>query len=318
MSNSQTENKAASESLSDTTKSSIKALVQELLGKCKTPFKNLLFDGELYNDCKEVLSSKFHLPLSLYPYLEKYLSVGVEFTFTCYSHLPKHNQMFVVIYGVLTVVLDDVFCENNKQMEGFNERFARGLPQGDPILDALAQLLLDASEYYNRVQSNLIVTSTLDFVTSLIMDLEFRKIASFKAPGFATYWRLNMSSACVAYAMVIFSKDIDVALYMQCLPHLVVYMLGVNDVLSLYKEEVAGEEDNFPTMLVKESGVTKYEAIQHIVNDVAEADQHILKGLADNQPALDSWQSFKRGYVPFHFSCPRYKLDELFEGRVIN
>ncbi|KAG7100076.1 hypothetical protein E1B28_001859 [Marasmius oreades] len=312
MNNSQTENKVASEPLSDTTKSFIKTLVQKLLGKSKTPFEKLpSIEGELYDDCKEVLNSKFHLPLSL-PYMEKYLSVGVEFILACYSHLPKRNQVFVVIYTVLTLVLDDCFSQNNKQMEGFNERFAKGLPQGHPVLDALAQLLQDTSEYYNRVQANLIVTSTLDFVTSLIMDIEFREMTSFKTPGFATYWRLNMTGIAVAFTMFIFPKDVDVASYMQCLPHLVVYMLGLNDVLSLYKEEVAGEEDNYPTMLAKESGATKYEAIQRIANDAAEADQHILKGLADNQPALDSWQSFKRGYVPFHVSCPRYKLDELF------
>ncbi|KAL0562702.1 hypothetical protein V5O48_019379 [Marasmius crinis-equi] len=90
------------------------------------------------------------------------------------------------------------------------------------------------------------------------------------------------------------------------------YINGMNDVLSFYKEELNAEEDNFASMLAKGASITKYDAVQRLANDVADADGRILKAMEEHQAAMDSWKTFRSGYVSFHTSCPRYKLDEVF------
>ncbi|KAG7087169.1 hypothetical protein E1B28_013149 [Marasmius oreades] len=284
-------------------KSFIKCTVQEVLQKCNLPFDRLPFDENFYNRCKEMLDSKYHLPSSIGPYLY----VGASIASTAYSHLPEDNRVHVAIYTTLVSALDD---NSHKRMEGFNHRFVKGLPQDDPILDALAKHLLDAHEYYGQIQCNLIVTSTLDFVTSLMMDIDMTNVAC--SPSFAAYCR-SISGVQVAYTMFMFPKSIEFTSYIHCLPHISIYINYLNDVLSFYKEELRGEEENFASMLAKESLITKQEAIQRLADDVVEAERNISKGLAGNQSALDIWQSFKVGFVRFHTSCHRYKLQELFE-----
>ncbi|KAG7088709.1 hypothetical protein E1B28_012679 [Marasmius oreades] len=311
MNDTQGENKTT-ESLSFTAKSSLQRMVHELLGKCDVTLDKLSFDQDLYDECKKIMASEYHLPSPRYPWFEKYLSVGVVIAFTSYAHLPRHHRVQIAVHTSFATALDDIFSHHHQRMESFNESFLKGVSQDDLILDGLAKALLNTSKYYSPIQSNLIVTSTLDFMTSLIMEVKIKKMESFDSPSFAAYYR-DMSGVSIAFAMFIFPKGIDPATYIQCTPQIGMYINYMNDVLSFYKEEVAGEEENLVSMLAKESSITKYEAIQRIADDVAEAEKDISTRLAGNKLALDGWQSFKRGYVRFHTSSPRYKLDELFE-----
>ncbi|KAF9258731.1 terpenoid synthase, partial [Marasmius fiardii PR-910] len=248
------------------------------------------------------------------PYLETYLHVGVIMATTSYSYHPRPNQIHMAIFTALVTALDDVFYDNHKNMGGFNERFVKGLAQNDPILDALTKIISDTFKYYGLIQSNMFVTSSLDFMTSLMLDLEMRKLTpmSRTKSRFAAYLR-SISGIQIAYAMLAFPKDIDVRAYIQCLPQMTIYIGYMNDVLSFYKEELREEQDNFVTLLAKESGITKYETFQRIADDVAEADKIIMGGLAGDQIALECWKNFRRGYVRFHTSSSRYRLGELFE-----
>ncbi|KAF9257260.1 terpenoid synthase, partial [Marasmius fiardii PR-910] len=292
----------------------IKHVVHDLLKKWDIPLDKLPFDQSLSQECKEILESEFHVQLSLHPYLEIYFPSGVVMASTGYSYHPRPIQIHIAIFTALAVSLDDVFYSNHKVMEGFNERFVKGLVQNDPVLDALAKSMLETFKYYGHIQSNMLVTSVLDFMTSMMVDLEMRKVTPNlnQTAGFAAYLR-NISGVQVAYAMFVFPKDIDVGVYIQYLPQIAIYINYMNDILSFYKEELKEDQENLVTLLAKESGITKNEALQRIADDVAEADKIIMNGLAGDQMALECWKNFRRGYVCFHTSLSRYRLDELLE-----
>ncbi|KAK1220813.1 hypothetical protein PQX77_016384 [Marasmius sp. AFHP31] len=290
----------------------IKRIARELLRKCSIPVDALAFDQTLYDESKEIMASEFHLPSSVYPWFEKYLSVGVVIASTSYSHLPVRVQVHIATYTGSATALDDVFRNDPENMGEFNEQFIKGLPQNNPILEAFAQIIRQTSKYYGRVQTALIITSTLDFMTSLSIDLEIPRVKNVtEFSSFAAYCR-TMSGVSVAYGMFIFPASIPLSTYVSCVPLMSTYINCMNDVLSFYKEELNMEDDNFASMLAKGSSITKYDAIQRLADDVADADKRILKVLADYPPALESWQSFRKGYVHFHTSSPRYKLHEVF------
>ncbi|KAK1224690.1 hypothetical protein PQX77_012363 [Marasmius sp. AFHP31] len=114
-------------------------------------------------------------------------------------------------------------------------------------------------------------------------------------------------------AAVFVLPDIPFASYVHTLPYISIYLNGVNDVLSFYKEELAMEEGNYPSKFAKGSAtLTKYDVIRRVVDDVVEADKMTLKGLAGNPEALDCWNTFRSAWVPFHVACPRYRLQELY------
>ncbi|KAG7092969.1 hypothetical protein E1B28_009270 [Marasmius oreades] len=221
----QSENKTTS--LSSTTKSLIKSTVHGLLEKRNIPFDtNSPIDQALYDDCKEIFESKFHFPLSHYPFFGTCLYIGVDLACSAFAHLPRCNQVHIAFFTAFHMALDDQYHQIHEQLEGFSERLVKGSAQDNPILAGLATILFDTNEYYGRLQSNLIVTSTLDFVASLMMDLEIQKMESLDSPSFAAYCRL-LSGISVAFAMFIFPKDIEIAGYIQCLPHLNTYINGI-------------------------------------------------------------------------------------------
>ncbi|KAL0568085.1 hypothetical protein V5O48_013910 [Marasmius crinis-equi] len=310
-----------------------KRITNALLERCAIPASVLPLDRELYDACKEIASSEFLLPSTVYPWFEKYLSVGVMLASIGYPHLPYRARVHVAIYTACLNALDDVFQTDPEHLGGFHERFTKGLPQGDPIQDFLVKILQDTPKYYGRLQTALIITSTLDFVTSLSVELEIREmkdVSEFNT-SFAAYCR-DLSGIGVAYAMFIFTEDVPFATYVPCMTHMKTYLNCIkyeslvitwfrstdddvdaySDVLSFYKEELNGEEDNYASILAKGASITKYDAVQRLANDVAEADEKILKALYGHQAAIDSWKSVRAGFVTFHFSCPRYNLEEVF------
>ncbi|KAL0565112.1 hypothetical protein V5O48_016919 [Marasmius crinis-equi] len=294
-----------------------KRITNALLERCAIPAKVLPLDRELYDACKDIASSEFILPSTVYPWFEKYLSVGVMLASIGYPHLPYRARVHVAIYTACLNALDDVFQTDPEHLGGFHERFTKGLPQGDPIQDLLVKILQDTPKYYGRIQTALIITSTLDFVSSLSVELEVRKMTDVSEfTSFAAYCR-DLSGIGVAYAMFIFTEDIPFATYVPCMTHMKTYLNCINDVLSFYKEELNGEEDNYASILAKGASITKYDAVQRLANDVAEADERILKALYGHQAALDSWKSVRAGFVTFHFSCPRYNLDEVFDENYV-
>jgi hypothetical protein len=85
-----------------------------------------------------------------------------------------------------------------------------------------------------------------------------------------------------------------------------------SDVLSFYKEELAGETENLiPTLasLYKES---KGEIVKKLLNEAVESHFQILDTLHSSAEAVEARNSFANGYVEFHFALSkRYRLTEL-------
>ncbi|KAJ8090460.1 hypothetical protein PM082_019058 [Marasmius tenuissimus] len=296
----------------------IKRIARELLRRCSIPVDTVAFDQALYDDSKEIMASEFQLPSSVYPWFKEYLSVGVVLASTSYSHLPVRIRVHIATYTGCVATLDDMFRKDPETMREFNERFIGGFPQDNPILEVLAKIVRETSKYYSRVQTALIITSTLDYITSLTIDQEIPRMKNnAEFSSFAAYCR-TISGIPTAYALFVFPAGIPLSTYVACVPLIGIYINYMNDVLSFYKEELRMEEDNLASMLAKGSSITKYDAIQRLADEVADVDTRVTKVLADHPSALDIWQSFRKGYVYFHTSSVRYKLHEVFEADYLN
>ena len=84
-----------------------------------------------------------------------------------------------------------------------------------------------------------------------------------------------------------------------------------SDVLSFYKEEMAGETVNYISVLARSKDVSNMQAFQQLADEVARVDASVCEILEIDPEALDAWVKFKDGYVRFHTSFDRYRLDEL-------
>jgi hypothetical protein len=89
--------------------------------------------------------------------------------------------------------------------------------------------------------------------------------------------------------------------------------MGCSDVLSFYKEELAGETSNFISLRAKINKTSKLEELKTVVNDCVSAYRQIEQLEHDFPatcgPLAPSWPAYLRSYL----SVPRYKLLELLD-----
>jgi hypothetical protein len=103
--------------------------------------------------------------------VNQHLPGGVAMGCTGYGHLPRRStRILIAIYTACGIYLDDVFQEDVEAVSMFNQRFFEHAPQGDPVLDCFAQILLELGDHFERVVSNIMVTSTLNAVTALTLE----------------------------------------------------------------------------------------------------------------------------------------------------
>jgi hypothetical protein len=83
-----------------------------------------------------------------------------------------------------------------------------------------------------------------------------------------------------------------------------------SDVISFYKEELAGERDNYVHDRARVTNKSIYAVLSDLVREVIESidrARSILKG----EKEKEVWEKFLAGYVAYHWMTPRYKLQEL-------
>lgn len=68
---------------------------------------------------------------------------------------------------------------------------------------------------------------------------------------------------------------------------------------------------NYISVLARCQGVSKLTAFQQLAEEVARADAQVCKILKTEPEALNTWNTFKIGYMSFHASYERYRLDEV-------
>lgn len=139
-----------------------------------------------------------------------------------------------------------------------------------------------------------------------------------------------MSGASEAYALFVFPPELPLQSYVQALPDIRVILnqgkwvilnsgssdadtyadcLSTSDVFSFYKEELVGESVNYVSLIAAIRGISKIQALDSLSNDVVDAHKRCLQILSKD--AYEAYLRFSHGYVGFHVSLDRYKLNEL-------
>ncbi|KAJ7706343.1 isoprenoid synthase domain-containing protein [Mycena rosella] len=244
--------------------------------------------------------------------INKYLPGGVVMGSTGYSHLSNRStRILIAIYTACGIYLDDVFKKDVEVVSLFNQRFFEHAPQGDPVLDCFAQVLLELGSHFERVVSNIMVTSTLNAVSALTLEASTQGMTmSPSALGYPTFSRV-MSGASEAYALFIFPCDLALPGFVQTLQQVMIFINNGNDILSFYKEDLDGESVNRISFLAAQSGRSKQAVLAELVEEAIKAYTNVLAILAPKPEALAAFRAFAAGYIGFHATATRYRLDEL-------
>lgn len=86
----------------------------------------------------------------------------------------KVTQQYIGFYTSILTYLDDVLEHDASMIQDFMRLFTTGQPQKLPILDNLADHIRRAYDIWDGTRANLIIASTLDYMTTLLMDVDLK------------------------------------------------------------------------------------------------------------------------------------------------
>ncbi|KAG0699516.1 isoprenoid synthase domain-containing protein [Suillus ampliporus] len=292
---------------------SIRQAVTKFLQRCGLQYMDIAIDEACYSECcQEAINRGF--PMDGKHSIRPYMAVGVAIMSNAYAHLPdRATGMWICLFTAVSTCIDDMMDrgEDLVHLYRFNERFANYQPQGDPVLNALDALLRDAACHYSAPVSNLIVASSLNFMSSIVLDNETKDMQiSELTPLYPEYSRL-LSGLADAYGFFIFPSTLPLREYVQCMPDLTSTINHTNDILSYYKEEIEGDAANYLSLMAASRALTKQDALQEVIEKTVQTHHNVLKFLRPHTEAYEAYVSFFDGYVKFHAALRRYKLEEI-------
>ncbi|KAG2093541.1 uncharacterized protein F5147DRAFT_821158 [Suillus discolor] len=215
----------------------IRQSIAEFLQRCGLQYKNVSLDEAWYSECSQEAIKRGYPMDAILPYMP----VGVAMVSNAYDHLPgRATKMWMCFFTIICACMDDIMIsgENIVHLYRFNELFANCQPQGHPVLNAFDGLLREVACHYSAPASNLIVTSALDFVSSMLLDNETKDMPiSPQAPSYPEYARM-LSGVDYAYAYCVFPSTLPFQEYVQCIMDVAMVINYTNDILSYYKEEI--------------------------------------------------------------------------------
>lgn len=104
-----------------------------------------------------------------------FLRVGVAYAATGGRHLNRPTQIWLALYTSCITYVDEIptrFPSDIPDIYLFADRFFGMKKQGNPTLDALADVFRQVPDLFLPIPSKLIMTSSLNFITANLLEYE--------------------------------------------------------------------------------------------------------------------------------------------------
>ncbi|KAI1325835.1 longiborneol synthase [Xylariaceae sp. FL0255] len=242
--------------------------------------------------------------------LAKGFRLGHYLAVLAYPRHPLEVQGYVGLMTFLVVQYDDTVEQKGEMVHEaqlFHQRLFRGETQGNPLLQALAAMILEAYDHFDAMLANMLQISILKFLTSNLME---------RHEGFQEM-PITPAGRHIAYAIFCYPKKLypDVSAFLEALPDIARFTDISNDMLSFYKEEIGGDHRNYPHNRTKCTNIPLITVLEKVKDKTIKATIRVNEILRGKPEYLQSWNQFVRGYVAIHTSNSRYRLIEIGLGK---
>ncbi|KAK7014300.1 isoprenoid synthase domain-containing protein [Favolaschia claudopus] len=232
-----------------------------------------------------------------------------------YHHHDFDTQLQIAKFTWFMIYIDDLASNMPSVLEDFQMKLLRRETPDHPVLQHFASHLLDMYKFWDSLAANGITSAALEFITGCALEIhtEIRKIKLDSSSASWPYFLRAQTGVAPAYAFMIFRTiSGNMSQYMQVIADVCLFIDLTNDVLSFYKEELAGETANY---IHNRAGVTG-KAPTYVLAEVAEEalaarDRVTMTLRACGSQGLEAWTTFVHGYLAFHLTQDRYKLKDL-------
>ncbi|KAF8634534.1 hypothetical protein AX15_000833 [Amanita polypyramis BW_CC] len=296
-------------------KQETKDAIMDLFHRCDAPMTVLEFDEELRTAAREKirqLGCTFDATTA--KAVEAHLAVGVYSTVGFYPHVKDMViRTFMTAYTALISLIDDYFADKPGPINEFNSRFVRGKAQDHPLLEAFARLLHEFHKYWNPIMADMLQCYSLAFITALAIEYRLQCATILNGSQLARVVR-NMSGISGLYSLWMFPTNASPDMFLSALPPMIRIFNHGNDVLSFYKEELAGETSNYISICARVNRTNKLDELKKTVDETVDAYQQVEK-LARTFPNVHgTYMLGWAGHLRFYLSLTRYRISELFEA----
>ncbi|KZT00027.1 terpenoid synthase [Laetiporus sulphureus 93-53] len=290
-------------------------VIRNFLKKINLTFPNYKRDAELEARVKEAVQPWGNADL-----LRPHLITAIILTVTAYNHIPSlDTRVQITLFTTLIIAIDDPAVFNALDARTFLLQMCTGdIQQNAGMLGEFTKILGRMWEHYSGFSANTIYASALRYINASLLENDASGVPlSRDALQFVEYKR-SMSATTEAYACFIWEKSRfpDAKVFMQAIPDVMLYVSYVNDILSFYKEELAGETDTYIHERASVTGKSVPETLQAVISDTVAAVERIRDILGEGE-VRDAWESFAAGYIGVHMINPRYRLKDVLGGEYL-
>ncbi|KAJ7208106.1 isoprenoid synthase domain-containing protein [Mycena rebaudengoi] len=241
--------------------------------------------------------------------LKKAISV-VQFF---YPHHSFEAKLAVSLYTWFFFYIDD--CASPSALAAFHQNILLGSPQEDVPLRHFNEVLGKLYGQWDPISANSMVAAALEFVSGNALEVR-KDVSEMRIRTTASSWPKYLrakTGMAPGYSNALFPKQAhsDLSAYIQILPDMDEWMCLVNDILSHYKEDIAGEPMGYIPLRAEMSRKHPTQVLVEMVQEAGELRTRIIQTLETEPEALAAWTSWERGYIAFHISNKRYKLADL-------
>ncbi|KAI1178557.1 isoprenoid synthase domain-containing protein [Nemania sp. FL0916] len=245
----------------------------------------------------------------------KSFKVGAWYAHLCYPGHSLEVRAYTGIFTWLAIVADDSIFKDPKPWQNFIAHFQSGRKQDTHLAQAWAGHLRMCDKYYSPVVAGLIVTSSLNFtIINVVEGSELPKMSRTTGGTHWPYYLRDKDGISEAYVWMTFPKESypEVSSYMEAVPDMNKYISFTNDILSFYKEEKAGEKNNYLHSRAFYEGKDVYTVFRDVMQETVEAHRRIQVVLQGREPYAQAWHAHAMGFVAMHKTQnERYHLREL-------
>ncbi|KAG6844325.1 hypothetical protein H0H87_007731 [Tephrocybe sp. NHM501043] len=241
--------------------------------------------------------------------LENMIHLAASLIELAFNRCTLEEKKTIALFNLYIIYIDDAVLKDARPCTLFQSRFVQGLPQLDPVLDAFADVLHTLSETYPPLQANLILSSAFEFVSASCIEPQLalaRGIPSSKASRTsdmaATRFPLFLRERTglgLPGALMLFSpsQPTDFVDLFKALGDMTFWTAAVNDLLSFFKEELAGETSTYIHTRATAEGRSPFTVLASLKDELCTASRNITRILAGDPTAAEAWRMFEHGVV---------------------
>ncbi|PPQ92635.1 hypothetical protein CVT25_007714 [Psilocybe cyanescens] len=200
----------------------------------------------------------------------------------------RRSPIYLIWY---LIYIDDLGQKFPSFLEGFQERMLTCKnPEGSFLNDFRAHLA-DMYRLWDTLPANCITLSGIDFFNGYLLEQmpAIRNMQLSQAARLWPYFLRNKTGSSAAFAFMLFPQELnlDMTIYVQVIEDIVLYVNLTNDILSFYKEDLAGERNNYIYNRAHVTQKSALDALQDSIDETMDAHDRITEVLKDTAHGED-------------------------------